>query len=139
MTPEHRHEWRVGHDTCVYDGCDASWRDHHPKFVCPSCGAESWHPDDLANSYCGRCHKFFDGLAERHPILNAIAESPAVAEKLKDWAMELDGVMPGHACVSLSAVMKHSYDKWVTITVRHAALMSDSADGWDVLIEPGEL
>jgi hypothetical protein len=27
-------------------------------FACPCCGAESRHPDDLANLYCGRCHAY---------------------------------------------------------------------------------
>lgn len=29
-----------------------------PQFVCPTCGAASWHPDDRRHGYCGRCHAF---------------------------------------------------------------------------------
>ena len=29
-----------------------------PLFVCPQCGARSWHPDDRRYGYCGRCHDF---------------------------------------------------------------------------------
>ena len=31
-----------------------------PTYVCPRCGAKSWHPDDAKNKYCGRCHRFED-------------------------------------------------------------------------------
>lgn len=27
-------------------------------FTCPSCGATSHHPEDLANRYCGACREF---------------------------------------------------------------------------------
>lgn len=27
-----------------------------PSFTCPCCGAVSFHPADLAQGYCGRCH-----------------------------------------------------------------------------------
>ncbi|MFJ9239736.1 hypothetical protein ACIRJ3_32715 [Streptomyces anulatus] len=30
--------------------------DPRPSFVCPECSAESWHPEDVAQGYCGRCH-----------------------------------------------------------------------------------
>ncbi|MCZ0983932.1 hypothetical protein O1L60_45030 [Streptomyces diastatochromogenes] len=30
--------------------------DPWPSFVCPECGAESWHPKDVEQGYCGRCH-----------------------------------------------------------------------------------
>lgn len=30
--------------------------DPRPSFVCPECQAESWHPQDVAQGYCGRCH-----------------------------------------------------------------------------------
>lgn len=29
-------------------------------FVCPHCGAKSWHPKDAEERYCGRCHRFVD-------------------------------------------------------------------------------
>jgi ribosomal protein S27AE len=27
-------------------------------FTCPSCGRSSSHPDDIAEQYCGACHRF---------------------------------------------------------------------------------
>lgn len=24
--------------------------------MCPECGAQSWHPKDVEEGYCGRCH-----------------------------------------------------------------------------------
>ena len=29
-----------------------------PFFRCPRCEAVSYHPDDIRNRYCGRCHLF---------------------------------------------------------------------------------
>lgn len=29
-----------------------------PAFVCPDCGAKSWHPEDGRQGWCGRCHRF---------------------------------------------------------------------------------
>jgi ribosomal protein L37E len=29
-----------------------------PSFVCPRCGAKSYHPKDISEGYCGRCHDF---------------------------------------------------------------------------------
>jgi hypothetical protein len=29
-----------------------------PSFVCPICGAKSYHPKDIEHGYCGRCHAF---------------------------------------------------------------------------------
>lgn len=29
-----------------------------PAFICPRCGAQSWHPEDASNGYCGRCHDY---------------------------------------------------------------------------------
>jgi hypothetical protein len=36
-----------------------------PAFVCPSCGARSWHPEDGRQGWCGHCKAFTgrpDGL-----------------------------------------------------------------------------
>lgn len=30
------------------------------RFECPRCGAVSFHPRDIAERYCGRCHVFVD-------------------------------------------------------------------------------
>lgn len=27
---------------------------------CLDCGARSYHPEDIANRYCGRCHQFHE-------------------------------------------------------------------------------
>lgn len=27
-----------------------------PSFTCPRCGRTSYHPDDIAEGYCGACH-----------------------------------------------------------------------------------
>lgn len=29
-----------------------------PAFVCPHCGASSWHPEDGRHGWCGRCHAY---------------------------------------------------------------------------------
>jgi hypothetical protein len=29
-----------------------------PSFTCPCCGAVSYHPNDVAESYCGKCHEW---------------------------------------------------------------------------------
>ena len=29
-----------------------------PSYRCPRCGRVSYHPQDLANRYCGFCHQF---------------------------------------------------------------------------------
>lgn len=31
---------------------------YQPSFVCPQCRARSFHPQDVENGYCGRCHDF---------------------------------------------------------------------------------
>ena len=28
-----------------------------PSITCNACGSRSYHPDDVLNTYCGRCHK----------------------------------------------------------------------------------
>ncbi len=29
-----------------------------PCFVCPACSWVTYHPNDIANRYCGNCHRF---------------------------------------------------------------------------------
>lgn len=37
-------------------------------YVCPRCGARSYHPKDAAERYCGRCHLFEgDEMLEEPP------------------------------------------------------------------------
>lgn len=33
-------------------------RESPPSFHCPCCGMVSYHPDDIASGYCGKCHEF---------------------------------------------------------------------------------
>jgi hypothetical protein len=49
----------------------ASWAER-PGFTCPQCGGTSYHPDDLAHGYCGRCHAFTGDRA----INSSIRSSP---------------------------------------------------------------
>jgi len=37
-----------GHQPCI---CDKP-----PSYQCPRCGVRSYHPKDVAEQYCGRCH-----------------------------------------------------------------------------------
>lgn len=46
-----------------------------PSFVCPRCGARSYHPEDIRWGYCGRCHDYtgdetrpgdWGGRSDRH-------------------------------------------------------------------------
>lgn len=32
------------------------------SITCPQCGAESFHPDDIENMYCSRCHMYYDEM-----------------------------------------------------------------------------
>jgi len=36
-----------------------------PAITCPDCGRTSWHPDDVANGYCGACHAATHGEVTR--------------------------------------------------------------------------
>jgi ribosomal protein L37E len=29
-----------------------------PSYICPHCGARSYHPEDVRNRYCGYCHRY---------------------------------------------------------------------------------
>lgn len=40
--------------------CDAAGSNEPPSFVCPRCGAKSYNPHDIAERYCGACHRFVD-------------------------------------------------------------------------------
>jgi hypothetical protein len=33
-----------------------------PSWKCPHCGRRSYHPEDLANRYCGHCHHYCDDV-----------------------------------------------------------------------------
>jgi hypothetical protein len=32
------------------------WAAEHPSFTCPDCKAVSYHPEDIREGYCSRCH-----------------------------------------------------------------------------------
>ncbi len=33
-----------------------------PNIVCPQCGRRSFHPKDVSERYCVRCHQFHDDM-----------------------------------------------------------------------------
>lgn len=33
-----------------------------PTYTCPHCGAVSYNLGDIVNRYCGRCHRYYDGM-----------------------------------------------------------------------------
>jgi ribosomal protein L37E len=35
-----------------------------PSIVCPRCGTRSFHPQDIAEKYCGRCHNWHELMPE---------------------------------------------------------------------------
>lgn len=55
----------------------------HEYIRCSTCGLRSFHPADIANRYCGRCHAFHDGPAP------ALAAPPLSAERLENALAEL--------------------------------------------------
>jgi len=36
----------------------------HPSIICPRCGLRSYHPRDIEEHYCGRCHDFHENMRE---------------------------------------------------------------------------
>jgi ribosomal protein S27AE len=54
--------------------CDNAGSSAPPSFVCPRCGAESYNPNDIRESYCGRCHVFVDD-----PTMPPLPPLPIVA------------------------------------------------------------
>jgi len=40
-----------------------------PAIRCLLCDAISWHPGDVANRYCARCHLFHDAIEEGRRLL----------------------------------------------------------------------
>lgn len=39
-------------------GLDPETRPVPPAFVCPDCGARSWHPEDRRHGWCGACKAY---------------------------------------------------------------------------------
>ncbi len=44
------------------------------SFVCPECRTQSWHPEDVKQGYCGRCH-FWTGDAVMYAAWKADREA----------------------------------------------------------------
>ena len=40
--------------------CDDAGAEPTPSYICPGCRAVSYHPIDIEERYCGRCHQFAD-------------------------------------------------------------------------------
>lgn len=38
--------------------------DRSPSITCHTCGAKSYHPRDISDCYCGRCHRFHANLTD---------------------------------------------------------------------------
>ena len=51
-----------------------------PSFTCPTCGATSYHPDDVRHGYCGHCHAF-TGRGVRYGYDGSVyGDDPTVGE-----------------------------------------------------------
>lgn len=50
-----------------------------PSFTCPRCGLTSYHPKDIDERYCGRCHAFIATCS----CIGAHAASCPVAQLLR--------------------------------------------------------
>jgi len=50
------------------DGPTAAGPEPHGAFVCPLCGRSSANPRDLAERYCGGCHRFVDDGVPDDPV-----------------------------------------------------------------------
>lgn len=80
-----------GHDV-TYTPC--TWCTHAdtPAFICPRCGARSWHPDDAGHGYCGRCHAFTrdEGTDWRAFAGDMLSDDPErIRRHLPDWMRAL--------------------------------------------------
>lgn len=45
--------------------CTSCRLKRQPSFVCPTCGARSFNPNDIAQEYCGRCHDWTGLVIDR--------------------------------------------------------------------------
>jgi hypothetical protein len=52
-------------------------------FQCPKCGAVSYHPDDLKNGYCGKCHEY-----TAPPLVELQIEKERVQKRLEELVRE---------------------------------------------------
>lgn len=63
--------------------------DTQPSITCPRCGATSYNPGDIANTYCGRCHWWTSDplLGPHQPVT---AAGVFTLRELSDIAKALD-------------------------------------------------
>jgi ribosomal protein L37E len=45
-----------------------SAQDGHPFIQCELCGLRSFHPTDIAQQYCGRCHLFHQQVRDARKL-----------------------------------------------------------------------
>lgn len=79
-------------------------------FVCPACDARSANPDDLANGYCGRCHRF-------------TADRPGEHTRPHDVALILDAKQLGRRLDAVYQQLRadgHAYAYSSALTARDA-------------------
>jgi hypothetical protein len=55
LTPEDIIGRVLGGYKCICKECKDT-----PHFTCPYCRTTSWNADDIANRYCGNCHRFVE-------------------------------------------------------------------------------
>jgi hypothetical protein len=48
-------------------------------YVCPKCSSDTPHPDDIANQYCPRCHKFHGDEAKYWEHFRWLAREAALS------------------------------------------------------------
>jgi hypothetical protein len=80
------------------------------RFICPACDAPSSNPNDLANGYCGRCHRF---TADR-PGEHTRPHDVELIFMLKQMGRQLD------ACYQQLRTDGHAYAYTAAVTARDA-------------------
>lgn len=69
-------------------------------YTCPHCGAVSYNPNDLAEQYCGRCHRF-----ARDPVL--IAELVVAEMERLDELARVRRMIDMLSCIERALVRAH--------------------------------
>lgn len=54
-----------------------------PSITCPRCGSVSYHPGDIENRYCGRCHWWTSDPTLGRPDVIAQAEAEGAIAPLE--------------------------------------------------------